>query len=566
MNLFRSQSLQKSIVLTAAILLLGQNWAWAAQAPNRTDIEDQNRRARQEAQDRQQRAESPDVFLQKGGNGEHTIQLPEETPSFVIHTFQLEGDHLENFLWLQPLLNQYAGAKIGKEGINLLAKLLTESLIDRGYITTRVLIPQQNLSSGVLRFRILPGIIQDIRFVDPTIRGIWQSAFPVRPGDILNLRDLEQGLEQMKRVPSQDVDMQLLPGDKPGASMVAITVKQAKPWKVIFSLDDSGSQATGKLQESATFSYDNFLGINDLFNVSLNCDADRAGSDRGTSGNSFYYSFPQGYWTYSISHSYYQYHQTVANSGNSFVSSGQMDDWNIEAERLLHRDQRQKTSLAFAVSTGLNQYFMDDTEIGVERQQITTAKLALRQKQYNGQTVLNWELAAQRGVPWFGAEPDPQASSADSPTTRFTVWTADATLTAPVHFGNPKAQYTAVLHGQYTKNTLFASQCLSIGNRYTVRGFDGEQTLSGETGWYWRNELSFPQANSGEFYLGLDCGHVYGPTSALSPGRFLLGSVLGVRGNWQGAQYDVFLGFPLRKPAALETASPTLGFQLIYQL
>ncbi|WP_196302056.1 POTRA domain-containing protein, partial [Ralstonia solanacearum] len=34
--------------------------------------------------------------------------------------------------------------------------------------------------------------------------------------DLLNLRDLEQGLEQMKRVASQDVDMQIVPTDVPG--------------------------------------------------------------------------------------------------------------------------------------------------------------------------------------------------------------------------------------------------------------------------------------------------------------------------------------------------------------
>ncbi|WP_196304116.1 POTRA domain-containing protein, partial [Ralstonia solanacearum] len=48
-----------------------------------------------------------------------------------------------------------------------------------------------------------------------------------------NLRDLEQGLEQMKRVASQDVDMQIVPTDVPGVSDVVISVKRAKPWTVV---------------------------------------------------------------------------------------------------------------------------------------------------------------------------------------------------------------------------------------------------------------------------------------------------------------------------------------------
>ena len=41
----------------------------------------------------------------------------------------------------------------------------------------------------------------------------WKNAFPIKEGDILNIRRLEQGLEQMKRVSSSDVSMKLLPAD-----------------------------------------------------------------------------------------------------------------------------------------------------------------------------------------------------------------------------------------------------------------------------------------------------------------------------------------------------------------
>ena len=41
----------------------------------------------------------------------------------------------------------------------------------------------------------------------------WKNAFPLKEGDILNIRHLEQGLEQMKRVSSSDVSMKLLPAD-----------------------------------------------------------------------------------------------------------------------------------------------------------------------------------------------------------------------------------------------------------------------------------------------------------------------------------------------------------------
>ena len=41
----------------------------------------------------------------------------------------------------------------------------------------------------------------------------WKNAFPIKEGDILNIRRWEKGIEQMKRVSSSDVSMKLLPAD-----------------------------------------------------------------------------------------------------------------------------------------------------------------------------------------------------------------------------------------------------------------------------------------------------------------------------------------------------------------
>ncbi|SAL32211.1 polypeptide-transport-associated domain-containing protein [Caballeronia turbans] len=49
----------------------------------------------------------------------------------------------------------------------------------------------------------------------------------------LDLRNLEQGVEQMKRVASQDVDMKIEPTDVPGESDVVLSLKRAKPWSLI---------------------------------------------------------------------------------------------------------------------------------------------------------------------------------------------------------------------------------------------------------------------------------------------------------------------------------------------
>lgn len=552
-------------IMPLVFLFFFANVAIAAQ-PTSADIEAQKQKARQEAAERQQREQQKDVFLQKDKKASDDLSLPEETPSFTVNTLRLEGERTESFPWVQDMLDKYAGRKIGMQGINIIVKRINNAVIDRGYITTRVLVPEQDLSKGTLRLMLVPGVIRDIRFHDPQTWGSWRSAFPAGPGDLLNLRNLEQGLEQMKRIPSQDVDMQLVPGGKPGESDIVITVKRDKPWKIVLSLDDSGTKPTGKLQSSQTFSVDNLFSNNDLFNVSFNSDAERERHVLGTRGDSIYYSFPYGNSTFTLSTSSYRYHQTVE-SGVTFLSSGESRTSEFKMSQLIYRDQEKKTHLEFSIIKNHSKSFIDDTEIEVQRKETTAAKVGLSHRRYFGDITIDALLAYKKGTPWFGAQGDPADQGPDIPTTRYGIWTLDASLSAPVVVGKAKGRYSANLKAQYTDELLYGSDYFSIGNRYTVRGFDGEHTLSAERGWYIRNELGFPIGQTQtEAYLGLDYGQVTGPGARYLSGRILAGMVLGVRGGTPAIQYDAFAGWPLRKPEGFRTATPTFGFQLIYQL
>jgi hemolysin activation/secretion protein len=96
-----------------------------------------------------------------------------------------------------------------------------------------------------------------------------------------------------------------------------------------------------------------------------------------------------------------------------------------------------------------------------------------------------------------------------------------------------------------------------------VRGFDGENVLSAERGWLWRNELSVALGDSGqELYAGLDTGRVRGPTSDLLVAKQLTGAVIGLRGVVQKITYDLFIAEPIKTPDNFKTAGSTAGFSL----
>ncbi|CAE6874788.1 Hemolysin transporter protein ShlB [Paraburkholderia aspalathi] len=239
-----------------------------------------------QAQERAQTVNAPAV---RSGTPNATgwPDLPTETPCFRIQSFVLDVPAtlpdvvraqgasalpLDRFAFAREWLEHYSGQCVGKQGVELIVKGLSQVILSRGYITTRVLVPEQDLSKGTLRLSLVPGVIRKLRFADAATRGTWKSAFPARGGDLLNLRDLEQGLEQMKRVASQDVDMQVVATETPGESDVVITVKRTKPWTVVASVDNSGQRATGKLQGNLSLGIDNPLGLNDIFNVGASQD------------------------------------------------------------------------------------------------------------------------------------------------------------------------------------------------------------------------------------------------------------------------------------------------------
>lgn len=517
-------------------------------------------------EERQTLQQAPDIRLPvSAAVGRETDELPDERPCFKVDHIRLEGERLDAFAWAKDYLNGYAGQCIGHNGINLIVKRLSNRIIDKGYITTRVGIPEQDLSHGELKLILVPGVIRAIRITDPDQHGSWETAFPMRPGDLLNLRDIEQGLEQMKRVPSQDVDVNIVPGETPGESDIVLSVKQGKPWKIAASLDDSGATATGRLQGALNFSYDSPLGLNDLLSFGINNNVQGNDELRGTEGNSISYSIPWGNWTLALSGSAYQYHQTVKGINQSFISSGDTSTREIKLQRMLLRNQSSKTSAQFRISKRYSKSYIEDAEIRSQRRNTTAAEIGLIHRQYIGSAQIDLTLAHREGVPWLNGQKDAAGLPLGSATFGYRMQTLDIATMLPFKLGSQSMRWLGAFRGQATSSPLYATEFFSIGNRWTVRGFDGDQTLAAEDGWYLRNEIEASLGQSGQaLYFGIDHGRVGGPNTALLPDNRLTGAVLGLRGGGKGFTYDFFAGTPMKRPEGFPT-SITTGFQLAYQ-
>lgn len=492
------------------------------------------------------------------------IASPQAAPCFPIARIVVDGA-VDELRFAQHTLDAQVGHCIGVAAINTFAQTLTAALLERGFVTTRVRIPEQDLSTGTLRFEVTPGTIRAIAFDSAVHDTTWKNAFPTRPGRLLNLRDLEQGLEQMKRVPSQDVQMKIAPGTRPGQSDIALSLRETKRWKIAFDVNDGGSAATGALQGSASIAFDNPLHLNDIVSLSLNQNVE-GGVQGGTRGNTLDYSVPFGYWTLGLEESNFNFSQKIAGRTTPFTLSGMTHHGAVSLERMMYRTQRIKTSVTMRVAQNSSRNFVDDTEIDVQTRNSSYGEIVLKREANDGRNRFNASLGFRAGLALFGALPD-IIGPASPPTAYYTLGTADVSAVIPFRSGKTNLRWEPHVRAQVTNDHLYLSDAFSIGNRYTVRGFDGSAAIAAESGYFVRNDLIIPTASPNRsLYLGIDTGRVWGPSTAGLSGQSLTGIAVGMRGGSARATFDAALGFGIGAPAGLRTAQPATTLDFTYHL
>ncbi|MFT4066937.1 ShlB/FhaC/HecB family hemolysin secretion/activation protein [Paraburkholderia sp.] len=571
-----------AVPLTAVLSLAhAQQTAPDVAAAARTNAGQQQQLQQQrDAQQRAAAVAAPVVRSATPEAGEWPV-LPVETPCFHIDSFSVEvPDTLpevarakgasalptDPFAFLYDWLRHYEGQCIGNQGLDMLTRGLQRVILSRGYITTRVLLPAQNLSKGTVKFALIPGVIRNLKFADPHTRGTWKTAFPARESDVLQLRDLEQGLEQMKRVPNQDATMQIVPGDSPGESDVVITVKRSKPWSLVVSADNAGTNETGRYIGNVTLGLYNPLGLNDILSAGFNQDLQFGNHDLGTRGWNASYSVPWGSWTGTLYGYTNTYHQQIAVVNGTFVANGNAQTVGLKLERVIHRSQNDVSGVEFQLIKRFGAGFVEDTEIPQQHRDNTFIEAGITNRHYFGAAQFDGTLAYRQGIGAFGAMPDMPGG----PTYYFHMATLDANLSVPFKLASQSLRYVGTLHGQFTNGELNYLDDLTIGSRYTVRGFSGQTMLAAEKGFYWRNELQYPLGQTAQvLYAGLDYGRLWGPSAASLAGTQLAGAAIGLKGSVPARvgsySYDVFAGTPVYAPSGFPASSVTLGFQLTGQ-
>ncbi len=447
-------------------------------------------------------------------------------PCSAISQIEVDGVTLLEHSALARIIAPYHNKCLGLSEINILLRDLTDLYVEKGYVAARIYVPAQDTSnSHILRLVANEGTLSDIYLngsptKEPQVLG---TAFPGMKGKPVNMRGVEQGLDQINRLSSNAAKSAMLPGNKDGTSILNIENQPTTPWHFSVSNSNLGQRSTGYSKTTIGFRMDNLVGLNDL--LSLNFDHsggqnlwrdDGLGHSNSLSGT---FSVPYGYWSFTVNGSLYKYQSTVPGNYGDVDSSGNSGQIGMTLDRVVMRDKDSITTLNTGLTYKTTDNFLLGNRLEVGSRQYSVASLGLSHstRALNGLWVFDVNYA--RGLKLFDAvrRGEPGAGDAEP---EFSKVSGTVSVTEPLQFGHQNLQITTMVNGQYSPNNLFGSEQISLGGYSNVRGTrDG--VLFGNNGAFIRNELVWrvqPWASHetlkrrlGELrpYVGLDYGHVF---------------------------------------------------------
>ena len=533
--------------------------AQAQTAPPPQDGQEVERRLRRAMESAQNAVEQKSLVLKGSAARKHApFAPPQETPCAMVTDVGWSG--ILPFSWLPGTVSP-RGMCLGPQGLKQLQLYLSGQLIERGYVTSTVLLPEHDPADGRLIIKVIPGRVGKLldKATGQPLRA--SNALPFREGDVLNLRDLDQALENLRRTPGQaGATLTLTPGDEVGTSDIAVDRKRSKDrWHAVITADNGGQDATGQNQLGLIGIVDAPLDRDDLLLLTYNNNMN-VGNDRQASrGFGFNWSMPVGYWNVSLgASSSYARQSFELLQGGHIAYTSKTNLAQLGVDRVVNRSSHSRGTVKLQLSRRSDSSELGGEQLAVQKRDITSYALSYEYLRFIGQASLQASVGVRGSLPGLSARPG-YVVGRPSWNGSYRLGSASVDVNAPFAIGGQRFTYEGNLSGQHAFTPVPWTEYLSISSRYAVRGFDGRYVFTGENGWVSHNNVVWNSGSKlGNPYLGVDAARLSGPSLAAEGSQRFRSVSLGLRGQIARFGYDVSVGRALSKPKAV----PDGGFNV----
>ncbi|MDP3515011.1 MAG: ShlB/FhaC/HecB family hemolysin secretion/activation protein [Sulfuritalea sp.] len=169
--------------------------------------------------------------------------------SFDIVRFQIEGNSILPTERAQELVAPFVGQRRNYGDVQKALEALEGEFRRLGYGTVQVYVPEQELTTGVVRLQVSEGVIGKVAitgnkyFNDANVR----AGLPdLKEGSAPNMRKLSENVQLSNENPAKQVEVTLGVSEDEGKVNARIEVKEEDPDRLYLTLDNTGTKASGK--------------------------------------------------------------------------------------------------------------------------------------------------------------------------------------------------------------------------------------------------------------------------------------------------------------------------------
>lgn len=364
---------------------------------------------------------------------------------------------------------------------------------NNGYVTTQVIVPKQNLQSGIFELQIIEGRIEKILFGKDHITDKMQkfTAFGNHRRSVLNLNDINQGMYQINRLQSNSAVMKIEPGTIYGDSKVVIDNNKKFPARFTVSKDNLGNDFTGVQRKNFSAGIDNLLFLNDNLNLNYSTNSKSYGDTKDIDSFAASLSIPFEYNTFSYDYAYSDFKGKLAtNSQTKYTGYSQQSKFGFD--RVLTNQTNLRLTINSSLSVKDTASYQDDRKQSTSERKLSILNAGFAVSSYlNDTTSVYVKPSYSKGLKILNATQDPENTTADSFKAQFEAFKLYATLSKK--FIIPKINapviFVSEMDSQFAKQTVYGSEQFSVGGYYSVRGFR-ENYINGDSGYYFRNKVN----------------------------------------------------------------------------
>lgn len=480
----------------------------------------------------------------------------------VINKIKLFGITLLTNKEQQDLLKSYLHTCLNNNSISNLANDIVNYYQEKGYIAAKVLPKNKKIKNGLLELQVYEGVIEEIIINENSKLNKRQAmmAFGNLRGKILSEQDVNQGLNQINQLSSNNAKMTIIPGSSEDKVKIMIINEVKHPLHLVLTYDNLGRKSVGTRRAGASIVYDNLLSLNDKINLRY---IDSGGIDKNSKDNRLFnggVSVPYGYYTYSMSYTEVNFLNANAGINTEQKSTGFSNNKNIGISRFLMNNKKTKITADGSLTVKRAASYLDYDKVNNSERRLSVAGIGFSStSNFKDDVTLIVKPSYLRGLTVLNAKKDEDNISHSAPHAQFQAYKIYAYTSKK--FNAPIVEFPLLFSvefdSQLARDSLYGTEKLLVGGRDSVRGFK-ENNISGDSGYNIRNKLTadlgsmiLPHIKSDEIANSLswlnktklapfyDYGYVsnYG---GLGSG-YLSGA--GIRGEFNNKQYSIVLTY-----------------------